>query len=73
MGIEKDINQQKFRNEYQKSIVNLIYTYNWVTEQIKVVLEASDLTMQQFNILRILRAARHLYLPCRYVSVCWIK
>jgi len=58
MGIEKDINQQKFRNEYQKSIVNLIYTYNWITEQIKVVLEKSDLTMQQFNILRILRGSQ---------------
>ena len=58
MGIEKDINQLKFRNEYQKSIVNLIYTYNWVTEQIKVVLEESDLTMQQFNILRILRGSQ---------------
>jgi DNA-binding MarR family transcriptional regulator len=58
MGIEKDINQLKFRNEYQKSIVNLIYTYNWLTEQIKVVLEESDLTMQQFNILRILRGSQ---------------
>jgi DNA-binding MarR family transcriptional regulator len=58
MGIEKDINQSKFRNDYQKSIVNLIYTYNWVTEQIKTVLEKFDLTMQQFNILRILRGSK---------------
>src|ERR1700756_337439 len=58
MGIEKDINQQKFRNEYQKSIVNLIYSYNWVTERIKFVLEDADLTMQQFNILRILRGSQ---------------
>jgi DNA-binding MarR family transcriptional regulator len=55
MGIEKDINQQKFRNEYQKSIVNLIYTYHWLTERIKAILEEHELTMQQFNILRILR------------------
>jgi MarR family 2-MHQ and catechol resistance regulon transcriptional repressor len=57
MGIEKDINQSKFKNEYQKSIINLTYTYNWVTEQIKEVLQNWDLTSQQFNILRILRGS----------------
>jgi len=57
MGIEKDINQSKFKNEYHKTIVNLIYTYNWVTEQTKEVLQDWDLTSQQFNILRILRGS----------------
>jgi DNA-binding MarR family transcriptional regulator len=55
MSLEKDINQSKFRNEYQKSVVNIVYTYNWMTEQLKQVFEKEDLTMQQFNILRILR------------------
>jgi DNA-binding MarR family transcriptional regulator len=55
MSLEKDINQPKFRNEYQKSVVNIVYTYNWMTEQLKQVFEKEDLTMQQFNILRILR------------------
>ena len=57
MGIEKDINQYKFRNEYQKSTINLIYTFNWMTEQIKKLHEQFDITSQQFNILRILRGA----------------
>jgi DNA-binding MarR family transcriptional regulator len=57
MSIEKDINQKKFRNEYQKSIVNLIYTYNWVNEKTKSILDKSDVTSQQYNILRILRGA----------------
>ena len=57
MSIEKDINQKKFRNEHRKSIVNLIYTFNWITEQSKVILERGDVTAQQFNILRILRGA----------------
>jgi DNA-binding MarR family transcriptional regulator len=55
MSLEKDINQPKFRNEYQKSVVNIVYTYNWMTEQLKQVFEKEGLTMQQFNILRILR------------------
>ena len=57
MSIEKDINQKNFRNEHRKSIVNLIYTFNWITEQSKVILERGDVTAQQFNILRILRGA----------------
>jgi DNA-binding MarR family transcriptional regulator len=57
MGIEKDINQQKFRNEHQKAGINLIYTFNWVSEKMKVFFEDRDITSQQFNILRILRGA----------------
>lgn len=58
MSIEKDILQtRKFRNEHHKCVVNLIYTHNWVTEQLKLVLEEEDLTLQQYNILRILRGS----------------
>ena len=57
MSLEKDINQAKFRNNYQKGIINLIYTYNWMTERVKHVFDKEDITAQQFNILRILRGA----------------
>jgi len=57
MSIEKDINQHKFRNEYQKSVLNMIYTYNWMMERVKIMLEKFDVTPQQYNILRILRGA----------------
>lgn len=57
MSIEKDINQSKFRNEYQKGVINVIYTYNWVTEKVKIIFEKGHITSQQFNILRILRGA----------------
>ena len=57
MGIEKDINQAKFRNDYQKATINLIYTFNWMNEKIKCIFEKEDITPQQFNILRILRGA----------------
>ena len=57
MSIEKDINQYKFRSEYHKMTINLVYTYNWVMEQSKRFFEKADLTPQQFNILRILRGA----------------
>ncbi|MBZ5857834.1 MarR family winged helix-turn-helix transcriptional regulator [Flavihumibacter profundi] len=57
MSINKDINQRKFRNEHQKAMINLIFTYNWLMEQTKNHLDQYDLTNQQFNILRILRGA----------------
>lgn len=57
MSIEKDIHQPKFRSEYHKMTVNLIYTYNWVMEQNRKFFERADLTSQQFNILRILRGS----------------
>lgn len=57
MTLEKDISQRSFRNLQQKSIVNLIYTYHWVVEKIKHYLSAEDITLQQYNILRILRGS----------------
>ncbi len=58
MGIEKEIQQPSFRNEYHKLIMNLIYTSNHVLEKIKHLLESEDITHQQYNILRILRTSQ---------------
>lgn len=57
MGIDQDIHQSKFRNEYQKAFLNLIYTHGWLTERSKEIFVSEDITPQQFNILRILRGS----------------
>ncbi|MGK2861754.1 MAG: MarR family winged helix-turn-helix transcriptional regulator [Chitinophagaceae bacterium] len=57
MGIDQDIHQAKFRNEYQKASVNLLYTYGWLVERTKAVFASENITPQQFNILRILRGS----------------
>lgn len=57
MGIEQDIQQTKFRNDYQKGLVNLIYTHGFITEKLKGIFIRSGITSQQYNILRILRGA----------------
>jgi DNA-binding MarR family transcriptional regulator len=57
MGLEKDIKQQQFTSENQKLIINLIFTNNWLTEKIRDFLSTADITLQQFNILRILRGS----------------
>lgn len=57
MGIDKDIHQNKFRNEHQRASLNLLFTYGWMLERIKHFLASKDITPQQFNILRILRGS----------------
>ena len=57
MGIEKDIQQPAFRNEFQKMGINLIYTANWLNEKIGHILSTEKITQQQYNILRILRGS----------------
>ena len=55
MGIDKDIHQNKFRNERHKAMVNLLFTYGWTIERLKQFVSEEGITHQQFNILRILR------------------
>ena len=57
MGIEKDIQQPNFRNEFQKMGINLLFTANWLNEQIGKILSEEGVTQQQYNILRILRGS----------------
>ncbi len=55
MALENEINQRKFRNEYQKARLNILYTNNWLFEKISTIFDKWDITPRQFNILRILR------------------
>ena len=57
MGIDKDIHQNRFLNEHQRALVNILFTYGWMMERIKEFLKPVDITPQQFNILRILRGS----------------
>ena len=57
MSIDKDIQQRNFKSEHQRAIVNLIFTHNWTTEKLKKLFGKEGLTMQQFNILRIVRGS----------------
>lgn len=57
MGIEQEIHQGKFLSDYQKAMINLLYTYGWTIERIKSIVTCEGITHQQFNILRILRGS----------------
>lgn len=55
MKLEDEIVQKKFDSEYHKLAVNIIYTSHWLTNLYSAALKPHNLTIQQFNILRILR------------------
>jgi DNA-binding MarR family transcriptional regulator len=59
MKIEEEINQKKpFKDNYQKLGVNILFTASWLTKMQTAVLKPLGLTIQQFNILRILRGMK---------------
>lgn len=55
MKLEQEIRQKKFSSEYQKLIVNITFTGSWLTMKNSEYMKPFKLTIQQFNILRILR------------------
>ncbi len=58
MGIANDINQiRPFRSEFQKATINLIYTHNWLALKMKNFFKPHKITVQQYNVLRILKGA----------------
>lgn len=55
MKIEEEINQSKFKSEYQKAHINILFTASWLSQQSSQLLKELNISWQQFNILRILR------------------
>jgi DNA-binding MarR family transcriptional regulator len=56
MSIETDIKQATpFKSPYHRLMVNLIYTSNWIADDQMHLLKPFRLTLQQYNVLRILR------------------
>ncbi len=55
MRLEDEIKQKAFKDEYQKAIININYTSIWLTSRQNRLLRPYNVSIQQFNILRILR------------------
>lgn len=55
MSLEFEIKQKKFRSENQKLIINILYTGNWIQASQNKLFKPNGISLQQFNILRILR------------------
>jgi len=55
MKIEVEIKQQQFTTVQQKAGMNLIFTANWLSNLYTAALSAIDLSLQQLNVLTILK------------------
>jgi DNA-binding MarR family transcriptional regulator len=55
MSIETDIRQTAFRSPYHRLVVNILYSGNWISNAQMRLLKPFGITMQQYNVLRILR------------------
>ena len=55
MRIEEEIKQKKFKSEYIKADINVMFSANWIAARQSHILKPYDISIQQFNILRILR------------------
>lgn len=54
MKIEQEL-KGRFRNDYHKGMINLIFTTNQLNHQFQQFLKVHKLSTQQYNILRVLR------------------
>ncbi len=55
MRIEDEIKQASFKYPYLKANINLLFTGNWLTLLNAKMLKPFGISLQQFNVLRILR------------------
>lgn len=65
MEIGQEIKQTKFRNEYHKLLVNIVFTGNWINALTTRYLKKYDISPEQYNILRILKG--------QYPNVCTLN
>lgn len=57
-AIGEAIKQEKFKSEYIKADINIAYTYSYFSGQKNAVLKKFDISLAQFNILRILKGLK---------------
>lgn len=55
MKIQEAIKQSKFKDERHKLVLNILYTSNWMQVKHSRALRPYKITVEQYNILRILR------------------
>ncbi|MEW7279505.1 MarR family transcriptional regulator [Aquimarina sp. 2201CG1-2-11] len=58
MSIEKIIKTEVKLPVNRKVIINLLYTENWMMDKINLELKPFDVSIQQFNVLRILKGQK---------------
>ncbi len=60
--------QSRFRNEQHKALVNILYTAKFIESKVQKYIKPYQITMQQYNILRIIRGAGGKPVSLKYIK-----
>ncbi len=55
MKLQDALKTDRFRNNRHRAILNMLYTAYWYKSQVSSILKDNGLTLEQFNVLRILK------------------
>lgn len=55
---EKEINQSVFKNDVRKSILNIMYTANWIRDRNAPIFKQYGILQQHYNVLRIVKGKK---------------
>ena len=55
MSLEQDIQQKTFRSDYQKALLNILFTSNYLIAIVNDFFKPYDITRQQYNVMRIVK------------------
>ena len=55
MSLEQDIQQKTFRSDYQKALLNILFTSNYLITIVNDFFKPYDITRQQYNVMRIVK------------------
>lgn len=68
MKIEEEIKQNKFKDVYEKAVINLLVTSNSIEAIVSKHMKEYGITSQQFNVLRILKGQYPNTAPLNLIS-----
>jgi len=68
LKLEDEIQQKSFKSQQQKLAINLIYTSHWLNNHYASFFKGKDITLQQYNVLRILRGQHPNYCNLKLIK-----
>ncbi|MBK6930519.1 MAG: MarR family transcriptional regulator [Saprospirales bacterium] len=68
MRLEDEIKASKFMDEVHKAQLNILFSAAWLRARISATLKPFGLTLEQFNVLRIIRGQREKLVPVKDIS-----
>lgn len=68
MKLEDEIQQKHFKSPQHKLAINIIFTANWLNSRFNSFMKETDITQQQFNVLRILRGQHPNYCNLKLIK-----